>query len=267
MRLALSALLVQGLLFAPPALAQHSDLVATARSAGMFSTLLAAVDAAGLTTTLTGPGPFTVFAPTDEAFRRLPTGTVESLLEPRNRERLKAILLYHVVPARVSAASARTLASARTAEGRTVRIRVDGSRLRINDATVTTADVGASNGVIHVIDQVLLPPESSTTPDRSAASREASTRVLELFDLAIRRGAPLYNDGSPAATSAIYELAVRGALALGEELPSAARRTLERGLNDAARSHDDDDRAWTLRRAIDDASRRIEGRAQMTSRR
>jgi uncharacterized surface protein with fasciclin (FAS1) repeats len=267
MRLALPALLLHGLLLSTTAHAQHSDLVETARSAGRFTTLLAAVDAAGLTSTLTGPGPYTVFAPTDEAFRKLPAGTVESLLEPGNRERLKAILLYHVVPARVSAASARTLSTARTAEGRPLRIRVDGSRLRINEATVTTADVGASNGVIHIIDQVLLPPEPAATPDRSTASREASARVLALFDLAIRRGAPLYNDGAVAATSAIYEVAARGALALGDELPAAAKRALERGLSDAARTHDEDDRAWTLRRAIDDASRRIEGRTQMSSRR
>jgi uncharacterized surface protein with fasciclin (FAS1) repeats len=128
-----------------------------AKTAGQFTTLLAAVDAAGLTETLLGRGPFTLFAPTDEAFRRLPNGTVGNLLKPENREQLRTILTYHVLPGRVSAAQARNVSSAKTVAGQDVRIRDNDGELRINDAVVRIADVPASNGLIHVIDRVLMP--------------------------------------------------------------------------------------------------------------
>ena len=141
---------------APAAASQ--DIVATAQAAGSFTTLVAAVQAAGLVDTLKGTGPFTVFAPTDAAFAKLPAGTVENLLKPENKAALQAILKYHVVSGKVLAADVVKLTSARTVEGRDVRIGVNGAQVKINEATVTTADVAASNGVIHVIDGVLLPP-------------------------------------------------------------------------------------------------------------
>lgn len=135
-----------------------ADIVETAVAAGQFKTLAAALGAAGLVDTLKGPGPFTVFAPTDAAFAKLPAGTVESLLRPENKAQLTAILTYHVVPGRtLSSALAGKTAEVATVNGATVKI--DGTRgVRVNDATVTGADVEASNGVIHVIDTVLLPP-------------------------------------------------------------------------------------------------------------
>lgn len=261
MRRAFAALLLQAAVTALPVQAQQKDLVGTARAAGRFGTLLAALDAADLTATLRGPGPFTVFAPTDEAFARLPSGTVEGLLRPENREKLRAILLYHVVPGRVSAATARTLEAATTAEGRTVRLRADGSALRVNDATVVLADVAARNGVIHVIDEVLLPSEAATTSSsrgRMTGGTGAAAAARDLIDIAIRRGVPLYNRGEPGATAAIYEVAARGVLALGDEVPTSARRRLSRALRDADAS--DDDRAWALRRALDEAARSLDGR-------
>jgi uncharacterized surface protein with fasciclin (FAS1) repeats len=242
-----------------PLPAQHRDIVRTAQSAGQFSTLLAAVDAAGLTATLKGRGPFTVFAPTDEAFAKLPAGTVESLLRPENREQLKAILLYHVVSGRVAAATARGLDAATTVEGRDVRIRTERGALRINDATVIGADVQASNGVIHVIDAVLLPPAS---PDRMELSAGVQS-ARDLIDLAIARGVPLFNDGQPAATSAIYEVAARGVLALGSGVPAEARRALERGLRTAAAERDVREQAWALRRALDQATTSLDGSAAL----
>ena len=128
-----------------------------ARTAGQFTTLLAAVDAAGLTETLLGRGPFTLFAPTDEAFRRLPSGTVTDLLKPENRDRLRTLLTYHVLPGRVTAAEARRTSSAETVAGARVTLRDDGGDLRVNDAIVRIADVPASNGLVHVIDRVLMP--------------------------------------------------------------------------------------------------------------
>jgi len=131
-----------------------ADIVDTAVAAGSFTTLVAAVKAAGLVDTLKGAGPFTVFAPTDEAFAKLPAGTVESLL--KDIPKLKKILTYHVVSGKVMAADAAKLKSAKTVEGS--EIKIDASNgVKINDATVTTADVAADNGVIHIIDAVLLP--------------------------------------------------------------------------------------------------------------
>jgi uncharacterized surface protein with fasciclin (FAS1) repeats len=124
-----------------------------------FSTLVAAVKAAGLVETLSGKGPFTVFAPTNEAFAKLPKGTVEELLKPENKEKLTAILTYHVVAGKVMAADAIKLdgKNAKTVNGQEIAIKVMDGKVKINDATVTAADIVGSNGVIHVIDTVLLP--------------------------------------------------------------------------------------------------------------
>lgn len=144
-------------LAAPAARAEGSDIVDTAVAAGSFGTLVAAVEAAGLVETLKGPGPFTVFAPTDAAFAKLPAGTVESLLLPENRDRLVAILTYHVVPGKVMSGdiAGKALAVA-TVQGQEIAIDAT-SGVMVNNARVTAADIAASNGVIHVIDTVILP--------------------------------------------------------------------------------------------------------------
>lgn len=153
----IGALIVSASVFAG---GMKKDIVDTAAGAGNFNTLVAAVKAAGLVETLKGEGPFTVFAPTDEAFSALPEGTVEDLLKPENKDKLTAILTYHVVSGAVMAADvtgAETMAA--TVQGQELKINgTDG--VKINDATVTAADVKASNGIIHVIDKVLLPPQS-----------------------------------------------------------------------------------------------------------
>lgn len=137
--------------------AQMKDIVDTAVGAGKFNTLVAAVTAAGLVETLKGAGPFTVFAPTDDAFAKLPKGTVEDLLKPENKAKLVSILTYHVLPAKVMAADiAGKKMGAKTVQG--TEISVDAmSGVKINGASVVTADIGASNGVIHIIDTVLMP--------------------------------------------------------------------------------------------------------------
>jgi uncharacterized surface protein with fasciclin (FAS1) repeats len=144
-----------------PALARagtaDKDIVDTAVAAGSFNTLAAALEAAGLVDTLKGSGPFTVFAPTDEAFAKLPAGTVENLLKPENREQLRAVLTYHVVPGKVTAAQVTRLDSAKTVNGQALRIRTSGGTVSVDEAKVVTADVEASNGMIHVIDSVMLP--------------------------------------------------------------------------------------------------------------
>lgn len=143
------------------------DIVDTAVAAGNFTTLTTALKAAGLVDTLRGPGPFTVFAPTDAAFAQLPAGTLESLLA--NPDQLRAVLTYHVVAGQVTAADVVKLHSATTVEGEDVTINAADGMVRINDATVTTADIMASNGVIHVVDSVLLPPSMTSQPTMPTA--------------------------------------------------------------------------------------------------
>ena len=135
------------------------DIVDVAAANGSFSTLVAAVKAAGLVDTLKGEGPYTVFAPTDEAFAKLPAGTVENLLKAENKDKLVAILTYHVVSGKVMAADVVTLTSAATVQGQSVNVATNNGAVMINDATVVKSDVKATNGVIHVIDTVLLPKE------------------------------------------------------------------------------------------------------------
>lgn len=151
---------VAAVLMSISAFASHTrqDIVDTAVNAGTFSTLAQALKAADLVETLKGPGPFTVFAPTDEAFRKLPSGTLEVLLKPENKEQLRSILTYHVVPGHVTAADVVKLTSAKTVNGQELRISVLKGVVRLNDAEVTKTDVAATNGLIHVIDRVIVPP-------------------------------------------------------------------------------------------------------------
>lgn len=137
----------------------QKDIVDTAASAGSFNTLVAAVQAAGLVDALKGDGPFTVFAPSDEAFARLPVGTVESLLQPENLDRLRSILTYHVVAGRVMAAGVSDGLVAQTLNGTSLTFAVDENGARVGGASIVTTDVVTSNGVIHVIDTVLIPGE------------------------------------------------------------------------------------------------------------
>lgn len=137
-------------------MSELKNIVETASNAGTFKTLIAAVTAAGLVETLNGTGPFTVFAPTDEAFAKVPANTLTDLLKPENKEKLTAILTYHVVSGKVLAADAAKLTTSKTVNGQELKIDAS-SGVKINDATVVTADVEATNGVIHIIDTVLIP--------------------------------------------------------------------------------------------------------------
>ena len=157
------------------------DIVDTAVANGHFTTLVAALKAAGLADTLKGAGPFTVFAPTDDAFNKLPAGTVDTLLKPENLAKLKSILLYHVVSGAVMSSDEVKLTSANTLEGDPVNIKVDMGNVYINDAKVVTADIKTSNGVIHVIDTVLMPPQKlGTIVDVATADGRFTTLVAAL---------------------------------------------------------------------------------------
>src|SRR5215207_6759489 len=147
----IAALIAVVALNTPVVAGQSKDIVDTAVAAGSFKTLAKALTAAGLVDTLKGAGPFTVFAPTDEAFAKLPAGTVESLLKPENKEKLTAILTYHVVAGKVMAADVVKLTEAKTVQGGKVKIEVKDGKVKVDGANVVKADIATSNGVIHVI--------------------------------------------------------------------------------------------------------------------
>lgn len=157
----------------------QADIVDTAVSAGKFNTLVAAVKAAGLVDVLKGDGPFTVLAPSDDAFAKLPAGTVESLLKEENLDKLKAILTYHVIPGDVRSGAVVKLTEAKTAQGQKVSIKVDGDNVMFNTAKLVKADIACSNGVIHVIDSVLLPP---------AAEATKTSKKADIVDTAVSAG-------------------------------------------------------------------------------
>jgi len=187
----LSAVAAPSLAMAQPATARPAsqatkNIVEIASETSGFATLVAAVKAAGLVETLSGPGPFTVFAPTDEAFAKLPKELLESLLKPENKDILTSILTYHVVPGNVTAADVVKLNSAKTAQGEDVAIKVDGGNVMVNDAKVTATDIMASNGVIHVIDTVILPPTVAAALAKPAEPAEPMAK--DIVDTAVAAG-------------------------------------------------------------------------------
>jgi transforming growth factor-beta-induced protein len=164
-----AAILVGTLILAPGGCARKTvmpppekakDIVDTAVAAGSFKTLAKALEAAGLVETLKGEGPFTVFAPNDQAFAKLPEDALEDLLKPENKEKLKAILTYHVVAGELMAADVAKMTSAKTVQGQELAVKVQDDTVMVGDAKVIQTDIGCSNGVIHIIDSVLMPPEA-----------------------------------------------------------------------------------------------------------
>ncbi len=153
----LAALLVVASAQTPASAQTRKDIVDTAVAAGSFKTLAAALQAAGLVDTLKGKGPFTVFAPTDEAFAKLPAGTVESLLKPENKAKLVRLLTYHVVAGKVMAADVVKVTSAKAVSGDTISVKVARGGVTVDSAKVVKTDIAATNGVIHVIDTVIMP--------------------------------------------------------------------------------------------------------------
>jgi transforming growth factor-beta-induced protein len=216
------------------------NIVETAKDAGMFATLITALKAADLATVLQGDGPFTVFAPTDEAFAKLPNGTLDSLLKPENRDQLVAFLKLHVVSGRSFASDALAADRITTLQKGVVRVRMVGGKPRVNDAAIIKTDLDASNGVIHVIDAVLLP---------SSEKRVSAAGARDLIELAIRRGVPLFNKGDAAACTAVYEVAAYSLLVM--DIDHDAHRQLTRALNELGATHDAGEKAWILRHALD----------------
>ena len=226
--------------------AKEKDIVDTAVSAGNFKTLATALKSAGLVDALKGPGPFTVFAPTDAAFAKLPKGTLQSLLKPENKEQLVDILTYHVVSGKVPSKVAVTLDKATALNKKIIKLKVKGKSLYLNKSKVSTADINCSNGVIHVIDTVLLPPKRSP----KKAMKTGTSR--ELIGLAIMKGVPLYNHGNHHACAAVYEVAAHALMAMPESAVSNQdRKMLEHAIASASKSKCMMSNAWTYRSAFD----------------
>lgn len=224
---------------------KKKDIVDTAVGAGQFNTLVAAVKAAGLVDTLKGKGPYTVFAPTDAAFAKLPKGTVESLLKPENKAKLVDILTYHVVSGNVPSKTAVTLSEANAVNGKKLRLKVRGGKLFINESKVTTADVAASNGVIHIVDSVILPP----SPKQRSAAMEKPT-VKSLVHTALHEGGVMYQHHNIRATSAIYEITAKALLLLPEGQVSSEHRDRLSNALQSTKHHNHRNSAWVLYQAL-----------------
>ncbi|MBL8870925.1 MAG: fasciclin domain-containing protein [Planctomycetaceae bacterium] len=202
-----------------------------------FKTLLAAAKSANLVETLSGKGPLTLFAPTDEAFAKLPAGTVEELLKPENREKLVAILTYHVVPGRVYSEDVAGLEMATSVEGSPLKISKKDGGISINQSKIVATDIDASNGVIHVIDSVLLPPVKNV----------GAKKVLETV---VAKGSELYNAGHHESCAKLY----RGTMEklMSAELPKNVKRHMARTIATAKQHECPTEQAWVLRHGIDE---------------
>ena len=220
-----------------------SDTIpATAAKAKTFETLLAAVKAAGLAEVLSGKGPFTVFAPTHKAFGKLPKGTVDSLLKPENRAKLFAILKFHVVSGRVYSNAALSLGKAKTLQGGSIQIAANENGAIVNDAKLVALDIDASNGVIHVIDRVLIPGKNQ---------KVGSAEAKQMIEHAINRGVDLYNSGHHISCTEVYEQAARKIVQYGDDqMPPLAMSSLKSALAMTKHSQCMTTNAWTLRRGL-----------------
>ena len=233
---------------------KQSNIVETAAAAGQFETLIAAAKAAGLAGALSGDGPLTVFAPTDDAFNALPAGTIKTLLMPENKDQLARILKFHVVSGRVGSNALRDGAEIETLAGESAMISEAEKGFTINGARIVATDIDASNGVVHVIDRVILPPQRMS---RVAAS-EAISRAID-------RGVPMFNHGNATATAAIYSTTAQTLLE-SAELSQSEQMRLKRGLRAGESADDARESAWQLRYALDDVSESLMATADMAAR-
>ncbi len=219
-----------------------ANIPETAAQAGTFNTLLAAAKAAGLVDALSGKGPLTVFAPTDDAFSKLPAGTVENLLKPENKAKLASILKYHVVSGRVFAADAIKAGSATTLQGLRITVSYGAGGVKINDAQVITPDLETTNGVIHVIDSVILPKELTAQDARG------------MIENAIATGSQMFNQHDHAGCAAIYSSTLQQIMTSRPgTITDTEATTLAQRMDESLNTHDSTQRAWKLRHALENA--------------
>ncbi|MBY0312646.1 MAG: fasciclin domain-containing protein [Phycisphaerales bacterium] len=227
----------------------EDNIPAVATRAGSFKTLLAAATAAGLVPALSGDKALTVLAPTDDAFAKLPKGTLEKLLKPENKDALATILKLHVIEGRVYSDQAIKSGTASTLAGENVKFSVKDGKASVNGSNIVSTDIDASNGVIHVIDAVILP---ATMPKLSMRMPNADemTTPRDIAALAINKGAPMFNHGDHTSCVAVYEVAMTSILAMNTVCCST-KSELRTAMNSAQHSKSAADKAWALRRGLD----------------
>ncbi len=227
------------------------DIIDTAVAAGKFTTLAAALGAADLIAPLKGKGPFTVFAPTDSAFAKLPAGTIEQLLKPESKDKLSSILKHHVVGEKIFLKGSRfkTLNS----DGLMIN---DLGNLTVNNATIIAKNIPASNGIIHVIDTVMIPGKD-----------EERQSAMKIISAAIDLGVPLYNCNNQAACAAVYKSALEDLMEFPTSvISSQSRKKISDVFTAAAKMHDAEKKSWAFRNVLDDISKDLEhGKTLMTN--
>ena len=224
----------------------QKDIIQTAVGAGAFKTLAVALEAGGLVEALQADGPFTVFAPTDDAFAKLPKGTVESLLKPENKDKLVDILTYHVVAGKVPSKVAVTLTKANALNKKSLGIKNTANGLFINKSKVIKADIDCSNGVIHVIDSVLLPPAGKNY------EKAENEDVKKFLSTAINHGVSHFNVGNHKTCEAIYSIAAQALVMMPDcSVSQTDKNRMKMVIDQASRSHDSTKDSWAFRNAFD----------------
>ena len=238
---------IDSVILPPEAPEPSNDIASVAKRAGNFTTLLAAVDAVGLTDALTSDQNVTVLAPTDAAFAALPKGTVEELLKSENRGKLTAILSLHAIPGKVSAGDALNVGTAKSLSGGSLKFDVVDGLLKVNGATIIKTDIKCDNGVIHVIDAVILP---SSTRDESKTTSITDKTPLEQIETAIDRGVPIFNSGEHGECASIYRdcmVSISKASCVDSRVSMVIKQLVEK----AGNIESDTERAWVLRSGLD----------------
>ncbi|MBO6513558.1 MAG: CIA30 family protein [Phycisphaerales bacterium] len=242
---------------------QSKSILELASHTDELSTLATAIETAGIGDQLSNEnGPWTVFAPLNSAFASLPHGVLDNLLKPENRAQLIDVLGLHVIPGRISSADLLTNKRARSYFGNPVEFTLRNGKIEVQGARIVAADIQAANGVIHLIDGVITKPSAPTKSSEDALMTSKSTRLekeaIRLYDLAVERGVPLFNDGQQQACAFVYEVAIESMIALGaDNLDSTGIQILEMGLAEAESEHNWTERAWIYRRAMDAAYNRF----------
>ena len=253
------------------------SIVETAVGSGQTNTLVKLLQAADLVEAVSGPGPLTILAPTDDAFAKLPPELVKQLLAPENKAKLQEILKYHVVAGKALAEDVAKQKELPSLAGPKIKVSLRDGKVFLNDSDVIAADVECTNGVIHLIDAVMLPPEKKSVALDSPKQR--CQQAMDLITLAIDRGVPLYNHGQRRACAAIYEVACHGIMmdlqsacstcsgkcTASDEAMTQAMREIEAGMEKIENEDSATTRAWMLRKSMDDAYAALRGVVRTTS--
>ena len=251
---------------------QPMSIVETAVGSGQTNTLVKLLQAADLVEAVSGPGPLTILAPTDDAFAKLPPALVKKLLDPANQTMLQDILKYHVVVGKALAADVVKLKEIPTLAGPPIKVSMRDGNVYLNDSKVIATDIECSNGVIHLIDAVLLPPKDKKKVV-SNSPQDRCRQAMDLITLAIDRGVPVYNHGQRRACAAIYEVACQGLMmdlqsactacagkcSVSDEAMMTARRAIEEGMEKIENEDSSKAKAWILRESMDDAYKALNG--------